>query len=157
MTFGFRCPPLAAASLIALPLAATALTPALAADMPAQVEQVVRDLDLSDVDYRPDPRGTDLTGQLPDGSLVRIDFHDRGREELEEIEAHGRDAVPLSQVAAVLPEGLLAAGPIGPDDGFYEIDFDDDGSVDIEGLTADGRRFDAEYDRAGRLDELDYD
>ena len=150
------CPRVSRQTLLALALFAP--LPALAATdtLPAPVADVAQTLALSDLDYRPNAKGPDLTGRLPSGAVLELDFHDRGRPDLEEIETARRSFVPLAEVAALLPAGIVGAEVLGDGATFEQIEFDDH-EIEIEGRDATGRRFKAEFALDGQLLELKRD
>ena len=143
---------------LGLALLLTPAAPLLAAssDMPAPASGVAEALSLTDVTWTPNRRGPDMTGTLPDGSPVEIDFSDRGPAVLYEIEAGTREGAPLALVAGVLPAPIVDQSLIGPDAIFYEIDFDDD-DIEIDGRATDGRRFEAEFTHDGTLIGIEFD
>ncbi|MDO5614157.1 MAG: hypothetical protein Q4G14_13085 [Paracoccus sp. (in: a-proteobacteria)] len=135
-------------TLIATALTAAALAlPVMAQDTARPqltADEAISALQLTDVTRR----GNDLSGTLPGGQIVELDFDRNGH--LEEIEARNPRLIPISAVAAILPETLRNAERFPIDGEFEKIDFDHD-STEIEGRDAQNRPFEADYDTAGNL------
>ncbi|MFC3059148.1 hypothetical protein [Paenirhodobacter populi] len=139
---------LTAALLIALALPVAA----------QQVPAVLDPLGLSDVQVR-DKKHSDygrvILGTLPGGARIAVELDREGR--VEEIEGRRGDRFPVSAVAPLIPEAVRA-NPSWPADAVLEkLDFDHHDRIEIEGRLADGREFDAEFARDGRLIDFDTD
>lgn len=111
-------------------------------------------LALSEVRIHPQDEGPDLSGRLPGGAWIELDFHRDGT--LEDLQAEEDRPAPIAEVAAMLPDPLLAGDRFPRDARFERIELDDDG-FELEGRDAEGRWFKAEYDRDGRLEEWEAD
>lgn len=95
--------------------------------------------------------GQNITGALPGGQRVELDFDAEGA--LEDIEAEGEEGFPAEAIAAAVPEAIRANPDYPADAMFHEIDLDDDG-VEFEGTRGDGQRFEAEFAADGQLVEM---
>lgn len=109
-------------------------------------------LNLTDVAVHPQPKGPDVTGDLPGGHRVELDFHRHGGA-LEEIEAEDHRLFPADAIAALVPD-TVRGHRLYPTSGLIEkIEFETD-KIEIEGRTVGGQDFKAEFTPAGHL--LDY-
>jgi hypothetical protein len=146
--------PLLTAVILAGLLPQTALAQATPATGP--VAAVSERLGLSEVSvYRQNRYGWDLHGQLADGAWVRVEIDRAGV--VEEVEGDGQGAFAASAIAPLLPREVLESADYLRDGLIYKIEFDDDGQIEIEGRRADGRDYEAEFARDGRLLELKLD
>lgn len=131
--------------------AALVLTPALAfaaEDHPPLVEE----LGLTGAEtVRADADGQQITGALPGGQRVELDFDAEGA--LEDIEAEGEEGFPAEAVAAAIPEAIRSNPDYPADAMFHELDLDTEG-LELEGTRADGQRFEAEFAADGQLVEM---
>lgn len=127
-------------------------SPALAAT--DSIESTVQALNLTQVEIHPDHEGPDAHGRLPNGGWIKLDFHHDGV--LEEIETDHGALVPVSEIEQVLPGHVLGAERFPRDAMFEKIEFDH-GKIEFEGRDAQGRRFKAEWNASGRLEEWKID
>lgn len=95
--------------------------------------------------------GRHVTGALPGGQRVELDFNAEGA--LEDIEAEGDEGFPAEAVAAAVPEAIRANPDYPADALFDELDLDD-GGLELEGTRGDGQRFEAEFAADGQLLEM---
>lgn len=140
--------------IAALSLTATLALPGLAL---AQAPDAPALLGLTDVQTREKPRaeyGSDLTGTLPGGAVVKVELDADGR--IEEVESRGA-FFPIGAVDALVPEAVRNHAQWPKEATLDKIEFDRDGRIEIDGLLADGREFDAEFAADGQLIEFDTD
>jgi hypothetical protein len=133
--------------------AATAVTVTGVVD-PAEeaLPAALRGLGLTQVRTRPDDDGeTYIHAAMPGGGWLRAEA--RG-DRLLEVQSDGA-GLPEPLIAALLPETVRAEPRLADIERITEIDLDNDGEIDVEGFAADGMRIEMEFDRAGRLTDLD--
>lgn len=140
-------------------LASTILPTSLAAQQASSsilqqdVQAIVRQLGLSDVEiHRKEHRGRDIEGRLPGGTRVEIELDRDGH--VEEIEARGRDGFAARTVDVLIPAAVRNNAAYPADASFRKLEFHDGRRIEIEGYRADGRKFEAEFSRDGRLLEM---
>ncbi|WP_172331733.1 hypothetical protein [Mangrovicoccus sp. HB161399] len=116
-------------------------------------DAVISALGITDARLHPDDEGPDVSGHLPGGTLVELDFHRDG--EFEEIEAPGSLA-PVAEIAAVVPQAVRVLPQWPADGSFKKFEIERD-KIELEGRDAAGRWFKAEFDPRGLLLEWKYD
>ncbi|MDO5620670.1 MAG: hypothetical protein Q4G24_04290 [Paracoccus sp. (in: a-proteobacteria)] len=137
-------------SLIVSTLTALALTVPAVAQTTFNADSATAALQLTEVSKR----GDDLTGRLPSGQVVELEFRRDGS--LEEIEARNPRLVPVAAVTALLPQQLLSAERFPADGQFENISFDRDG-YEFEGRDAQDRKVEIKYNSSFALVEYELD
>lgn len=117
-------------------------------DGDAALRVVAERLSLRDIEVHPGAEGAGLTGRLPGGEWLDLVFHRDGS--LEGLEAGAHRLAPVSEVTSVLPGPLLRAERFPADAMFERIGLGVDGYA-IAGRDHNGRRFEVDYDRDGRV------
>ncbi|MAA97242.1 hypothetical protein [Stappia sp.] len=141
---------------LALLATLTLVQPAFAQN--ADTESVIRTLGLSDTSIHPKRErhhGTTIDGRLPGGTRVEVELEGDGS--VEEIEARDRQGFSPSAVVSLIPAAVRDNASYPADAMFHKVELDDRDHIEIEGRSADGRLFEAEFARDGRLIEMDYD
>lgn len=118
----------------------------------------IKDLHLANMEVRPEHHhhhGSIVEGRLPTGEWIQIDLNDR--DEVQEIETHGRHGFHLSDVSPIVPRAVLDSDDLPTNATIEKLEFHDRDEVEIEGWDAANRDFKARMSLSGRIIEIKID